>query len=764
MRLVATLLVLPLLALAANAFAEAQRVPSFEEVRAAYRPSDWLIADRDGEPLQRVRVDTRVRRLAWLGLDEVSPSLQATLIAAEDKRFWTHGGVDWAAFAKAALDNALGQNDARNTVRGASTVTMQLAGMLDPALRPAAGARRSFGQKWDQALAARGIERNWSKRQIFEAYLNLVAWRGETVGIAAASEVWFGKAPDGLNLAESALLSALVRQPQATPGRAAERACAIVAALPMETMAAAKRPECAEIKGLAILALARRNPSIAMRPGFASHAAHRVLVSWGNRAAPAPARPGGEPVLRTTLDARVQQAAVASLAEHLRELTEQNVEDGAIIVIDNASGDILAYVGSSGDLSESAEVDGVIAPRQAGSTLKPFLYSLAIEQRRLTAASLLADSPFALTAENGAYIPQNYDRHFKGWVSARVALGSSLNIPAVRTLLLAGIDPFYERLKALGFSTLTERADHYGLAFALGGADVRLVDLANAYRVLANGGKYQAVAPLIASDAAPRSRRQVVQDGPAFIVGDILSDRGARAPTFGLENALATRVWSAVKTGTSKDMRDNWCVGFTSRYTVGVWVGNYSGAPMWDVSGIHGAAPIWRDLVHALHETVPSREPAAPGSIALHQVRFNDVAEASRPEWFLRGTEVAVVERAAVDADADRSARIAYPGDGLIVALDPDIPVDVERIAFQMEPERGDLHWRLARTSGRACATTLDAGTSWKPAAGVWRLALTSDDDAELAAVHFSVRGGAADGENCGSDRIQSSEDATGTR
>src|SRR5580658_7006540 len=148
MRLATILLVFPLLASAA-VFAGAQRAPTFDEVRAAYRPSDWLIAGRDGGPLQRVRVDSKVRRLAWLGLDEVSPSLQATLIAAEDKRFWSHGGVDWAAFAKAALDNALGPNETRSTVRGASTVTMQLAGMLDPALRPAAGGRRSFGQKWD---------------------------------------------------------------------------------------------------------------------------------------------------------------------------------------------------------------------------------------------------------------------------------------------------------------------------------------------------------------------------------------------------------------------------------------------------------------------------------------------------------------------------------------------------------------------------------------------------------------------------------------
>jgi penicillin-binding protein 1C len=236
-------------------------IPRFEEVRAAHHPSDWLITARDGEPLQRVRRDSKVRREAWLALDQVSPAMQAALVTAEDKRFWNHGGVDWAAFAQAALDNVSGRNtapDGRSTVRGASTLTMQLAGMLNPDLHPAPGKRRSFGQKWDQAQAARVIERTWSKPQIFEAYLNLVSWRGETAGLPAASQAWFGKQPDGLDLTEAALLSALIRQPQAAPARVGERACAIIAMLPEEVLAANSRPACANAKLRAVLAFSKK--------------------------------------------------------------------------------------------------------------------------------------------------------------------------------------------------------------------------------------------------------------------------------------------------------------------------------------------------------------------------------------------------------------------------------------------------------------------------------------------------------------------------
>ena len=726
--------------------AATSELPSFAEVRAAYQPSDWLIADRGGVPLQRVRRESMQRRLGWLALTDVSPALQAALVTAEDKRFWDHGGVDWAAFARAALQQ-LGAAQGKHK-RGASTLTMQLAGLLDPALRPASGRRRDWSQKWDQVWAARSLESHWTKAQILEAYLNLVPWRGEAVGLPAAARLWFGKGADGLDLAEGSLLAALLRQPQASAARVGERACAIVAGLDPAVLPATPRPDCATIRARASGAFSGAAPYAALDDvNLAPHAARRAVAEWGTRPAPPPARPGGEPVLRTTLDAHLQQLATESLRANLRELAQQNVEDGAAIVIDNESGEILAYVGSSGNLSAAEEVDGVTAQRQAGSTLKPFLYSLAIEQKRLAAASLLHDSPLQLTAENGAYIPQNYDHQFKGWVSARIALASSLNIPAVRTLLLTGTEAFHGRLRELGLDTLVEPADHYGLALALGGADVRLIDLTNAYRALARGGRWQAVAAL-AGESPERPTRQVVAATAAFVVTDILSDRAARAPTFGLENALATRVWSAAKTGTSKDMRDNWCIGYTRWHTVGVWVGNFSGAPMWDVSGVQGAAPVWRDLVHALANGNRDKPPTPPAGLVSNEVRFEGISEAPRREWFLRGTETALVTRADDEA-ANATPVIAYPAEGLIVAIDADVPKDMERLVFQMTPELPGYTWQLTRLSGASCRQQLSPPARWAPQPGVWRLELRDSDGAVVGTVRFSVRGSRRHPEEC---------------
>ncbi|MFT3734165.1 MAG: penicillin-binding protein 1C [Rhodocyclaceae bacterium] len=730
--------------------AMANTLPDFEAVRSQYAPSDWLLLDRQGQPLQRLRIDRGVRRLAWQRLGDTSPALQRALVTAEDQRFWQHGGVNWLAFARAAFDKAGSALGGDKATRGASTISMQLAALLDEQLRAAPGQRRDISRKWDQAMAARELESHWSKPQIFEAWLNLVPWRGETVGIAAASEVWFGKQPDGLDYGEAALLAALVRQPQAPAARVAERACAILATLRSED-ASLPLPPCESLKGLAVQKLPRRSFAPPLQPAAAPHAARLALADWtrqhGNTAPPALAA-GTEPALHSTLDGRLQRLANASLRRHLRELRRQNVEDGALIVIDNASGEVLAWVGSSGTLSDAAEVDGVLALRQAGSTLKPFLYALAIEQQRLTAASLIDDSPLALTAENGVFIPRNYDRQFRGWVSARTALASSLNIPAVRTLLLTGITPFYERLKRLGFSTLTESADHYGLSLALGGSDVRLLDLANAYRTLANRGMAQNVRR--SRDEAAGSKRRVLSEEASFIVGDILSDRGARAPGFGLENALATPFWTAVKTGTSKDMRDNWCAGFSDRYTVAVWVGNASGAPMWDVSGVQGAAPVWREMMMALHADSPSRPPSPPRALQSASVRFSDIEESPRREWFIAGTEVREVGRVASD---EATPRIRYPANGLIVALDPDIPAANERLPFDMAPLRSDHRWQLERSGSQPCRLELAASDSWAPEPGEWALSLQDSGGKTLEQVRFAVRGSPRHATQCPENR-----------
>jgi penicillin-binding protein 1C len=537
-------------------------MPSYQDVRSHYRSSDAVLLDRHGEVIQELRVDPYARRLAWTKLADISPALVAAVIRSEDKRFYRHHGVDWKAAVSAALGNLCG-----NGRRGASTITMQLAAMIDNGLRPGAG-RRSLSQKWKQMRAAERLDGTWTKNEILETYLNLVSFRGELQGIAAASRGLFEKAPGGLDEAESAVLASLIRSPNAPAERVAERSAQLAVSL-----GSAIPPG-----RIAALALDRLSApyTVWKRTDLAPHVA-RMLVRGGARS------------VRSTLDAGIQRFAVGVLAQAVGGLSGQNVRDGAVLVADNATGEVLAYVGNSGGWSSAPFVDGIRARRQAGSTLKPFLYGLAIEERMLTAASLIEDEPLELPTGRGLYRPANYDHEFRGDVTVRNALASSMNIPAVKTLGLVGADAFVKKMEAFGFTGLAE-PEHYGPSLALGSADITLWDLVNAYRTLANGGVWSRLR--LSPGEKPGPYRRALSRGASFIVADILSDSEARSSTFSLESALATRFWTAVKTGTSKDMRDNWCVGFSDRYSVGVWVGNFSGAPMWDVSGVSGAAPV----------------------------------------------------------------------------------------------------------------------------------------------------------------------------
>jgi penicillin-binding protein 1C len=315
--------------------------------------------------------------------------------------------------------------------------------------------------------------------------------------------------------------------------------------------------------------------------------------------------------------------------------------------------------------------------------------------------------------------------------SVRTSLAGSLNIPAVRTLMLTGLERFHERLREVGLSSLTEAADFYGYSLALGSADVSLLELTNAYRTLANGGLQGSVT---LRTRAPERKRRVLDERAAFIVGDILSDRGARSVTFGLRNELATSFWSAVKTGTSKDMRDNWCVGFSGRYTVGVWVGNFDGRPMWEVSGVSGAAPVWRDVMDYLHRDRPSRAPAAPQGLVRQAVVFDPAVEPPRSEWFVRGTETSTVT---LLAPAQRQPKILYPVDSSLIALDPDIPERLQRVRFQAQGASG-LAWVLDEVE--LGTDELEAG--WAPAPGKHELKLVGQDGRPVASARFEVRGG----------------------
>lgn len=676
----------------------AAAMPAFEAVRAAHRPSDLTLLDRHGTPIQTLRVDDRVRRLPWVALADISPALQRAVRLSEDRRFFEHAGIDWRAVAGSAWANARNE-----PTRGASTLTMQLAGLLDESLaRPAGG--RSVTRKMAQALAAARLERRWRKDQILEAYLNTVPWRGELVGAPALAQTLFGKHASGLDDAEAAIAAALLRAPNAPAATVARRACAL---LELQSL------PCAGVTARAQAALARRG-GMPLGEQLAPHFARRAIDPAG------PARQ------RSTLDAPLQRFAIDALRRQLAELAGRNVEDGALVVLDNASGEVLAWVGANGATSAAAQVDGVLARRQPGSTLKPFVYALAFERRLITPASLLDDSPAQIATGAGLYLPQNYERDFKGWVSARTALGASLNVPAVRVGMMLGPDALFERLNAFGLE-LRESGGYHGQALALGSADVTLLALTNAYRALANGGVLDA--PVWRVGAA-RPARRVADAAAAYLVTDILADNGARAATFGLDSALATRGFAAVKTGTSKDLRDNWCIGFTDRYTVGVWVGNASGAPMHTGSGVSGAAPLWRTLVERLHEGRPSRMPSPPPGVVAQRVSYEANREAAREEWFLVGSAQARLR----DSEQTRPQRrfgIVHPRDGSVFALDPDIPPRAQQIRFEGEPGI----WLLdGRRLGRG------ATLRWSPRPGRHELKLVGRDGRLLQSVRFEVR------------------------
>ncbi|VVE25632.1 penicillin-binding protein 1C [Pandoraea fibrosis] len=716
------------------ASAPARAVPSFDEVRQDWRAADWILLDRHGEPLQRLRADMQAQRGDWVTLAEVSPAFRQALIVSEDKRFYEHSGVDWRGVAAAAWGNLW-----HSRTRGASTLTMQLAGLLDDDLRPSAR-NRSVTQKIGQAATAVWLEQRWRKDQILEAYLNLVPFRGELVGISAVAQTLFGKLPIGLDARESALAVALLRAPNAAANRVAQRACGILRDM-------GQGAECTGLDGYAQLVFSRPANVMTTRDAvnLAPHFARRVFSA---------SRPPAGTRITSTLDVNLQRVAVATLQQTLRELgtpgRSRNVQDGAIVVIDNASGDILAWVGSSGALSSAAQVDGVTSLRQAGSTLKPFLYAQAIAEQRLTAASLLDDSPIDLPTGGGLYIPQNYDRHFKGWVSARTALGSSLNVPAVRTLVMVTPRRFAQTLVALGLP-LTQSGDYYGYSLALGSADVTLLSLTNAYRALANGGAASKVNERMPETMRPRSGDKAKGSAQAnapttvfspqvsFIVSDMIADRQARTRTFGLDSPLSTRYWTAVKTGTSKDMRDNWAVGFSRRYTVGVWVGNADGAPMWDVSGVSGAAPIWHRVMDYLHRRTASLPPAPPPGLEHVAVQYAEHVEPTREEWFLPGTSQRTIALSALATKAPSGPlwRIAGPADGTIVALDPDIPPANQRLWFQVAAAwpKGAA-WRL---DGKPLAGGARVG--WLPWPGRHTLELVDAAGAVRDSIRFEVRG-----------------------
>jgi penicillin-binding protein 1C len=521
----------------------------------------------------------------FVPLERISPHVIAATLASEDHRFYRHRGVDGLALLRASVQNLR----ALRVVSGGSTVTMQLARILRPA-------PRTLGAKLREAVLAYKLEQVLSKREILWLYLNRAPYGNGTFGIEAAAQRYLDKPAERLSLAEAALLSALPRSPTGyNPYRNRERLLrrqrAILAQLTARGLVSAEAER-----------LARKEPIAwerARRPFLAPHLVERVLARKELARAVS---------ITTTLDLELQERVETALRSWVERLRPKGVTNAAALVVENASGEVLAYVGSADYWSEKdgGQNDGTLALRQPGSAVKPLTYALALERGK-TPASILRDLPVHFSTDKGDYAPRNYDDLFHGPVRLRQALACSYNVPAVNVADFLGLDAVLKRFREAGLVSLDRPARHYGLGLTLGNGEVTLQELTTAFATLARGGQHlplriwrEARTATGEQQAPPTAApRRVVEARAAYLVAHILSDPLARRPAFGKRSALEVGFAAAVKTGTSKDFRDNWTVGFTPQVTVGIWVGNFDGSSMHNISGVTGAAPIWNEVLSA---------------------------------------------------------------------------------------------------------------------------------------------------------------------
>ena len=562
---------------------------------APARTQSLTLTDRHGVPLRSTRAgDGSLTQ--WVPLAALDPDLPRAFVAVEDRRFYQHHGIDLHAVGRALRDNVA----ARRVVSGASTITMQLARLVHPV-------GRGWSDKLVQSLWALRLEAHLSKSGILEQYLNRVPLGQGAIGVGAAMRLYFGASAGQASLGQAALLAALARAPSSQnplvdPARARARRAVGLAALSAQGYATEDEVGRASLEPLATAGAGR--PFLA--PHFTSHLLQEAEERGRSLSG----------TWRTSLDLDLQTALEGEVRQTVAQLADRGGRQAAVVVLDNRSGEILAWVGSPDFWADTAgQVDMVISPRQPGSALKPFLYAMSFD-RGVTAATVLADVATTFQTAGGPYHPRNYDREFHGPVRAREALASSYNVPAVALADRIGYAALLHGLQQAGFASLSRPPEFYGLGLALGNGDVTLLELANGYRTLARGGEWSRTA-WYAEDRNAGEIRRVVSPRAAALVLDILADPVARIPAFGVSTPFDWPFHAAAKTGTSRHFTDNWAAATTANFTVAVWVGNFSGQPMEGVSGITGAGPLLHRAVLLTANRYPPGELPHPAALGL---------------------------------------------------------------------------------------------------------------------------------------------------
>lgn len=531
-----------------------------------------LALDREGEPLRALLAPDGQWRFP-VTPDEVSPVMRETLLRSEDRWLRWHPGVNPVAILRAALDNLR----SGRVVSGGSTLAMQVARLAEP--RP-----RTLRSKCIEAFRALQLRWNHSPDEILNCWLNMAPFGGNIVGVGAAARFYFRKTPDRLSLGEAALLTALPRSPNAYD--------------PVRHPDAARRVRERVLERLrgcfpdAELARAAQEPLPATLTPPPLRAPHFALEALRRL-------PGARP--RTSLDPRAQRLAEAAVNARMAGLRAQGIDSAAVVVQDTASREIRALVGSPDffDDARAGQIDGALIRRSPGSTLKPFLYAQAMDLGLTFPQALLLDIP----ANYAGYAPENYDGTFRGAVTTGEALAHSLNVPAVRLLAQVGLTRFLELLRRGGLRTLDRPAAQYGLPLILGGGEVTLLDLVNLYAALADGGAYRPVrfapAPSDAAGRPAENGKRLFSPEACALVTRILAqvERPDMPRSWALTTDAPEVAW---KTGTSYGHRDAWAVGFSRRYTIGVWVGNPDGRAAKGISGARHAGPLLFDLFRLL--------------------------------------------------------------------------------------------------------------------------------------------------------------------
>lgn len=572
-RFLALLLLLPVIPLLGPLPRKLQNPP------AAHR----ILLDRHGQELTHFPREDYFRHQP-ASLKDIPGHLVKATLAAEDKRFFEHPGIDYLASARALYKNA---RSSRIT-SGASTITQQLIKISTPQ------EERTLDKKLSEMFLARRLETRWSKDQILTAYLNRLDYGSHRQGCVEAARFFFKKPLADLSLAESALLAGLPQapsrlNPRRNPQAALERRNWILDRLASQF--AYPAPE---------IELAKSEPLQLATPGTENPIPH--LTNHFNEGA------------RLSIDSNLQRKTHDILKDELSKLDQKNVQHGAIVVIENDTGEVLAFHGSSDfESANSGQINGALALRSAGSTLKPFTYALAFQNQGLYPGTIIADIPTDYQTEEGLDAPKNYDRRHHGPVSIRHALGNSLNVSAMRMLnQLGGPEPLHTLLNELDLK-LSREAPEYGLGLTIGNAEVSLLSLTNAYATLARLGEH--FPPSLIHETEATATYPLTREA-CFLIADILSDNQARAGAFGNDSILRLPFQCSVKTGTSSDFRDNWCLGFTADFTVGVWVGNFDNTPMAGISGVSGAGPIFHRSMLALHQDTLPAFPSPPNSLS----------------------------------------------------------------------------------------------------------------------------------------------------